>query len=80
MLPTEGWQIQYNLPEMSTDEFLADLAKDETLIELGLLSKVDVAMKFYSLTDPAAAVRKLQEVAQYNLMFPFTPPVTKPKF
>ena len=79
-LPTEGWQIQYNLPEMSTDEFLADLAKDETLIELGLLSKVDVAMKFYSLTDPAAAVRKLQEVAQYNLMFPFTPPVTKPKF
>jgi hypothetical protein len=59
---------------------LADLAKDETLIELGLLSKVDVAMKFYSLTDPAAAVRKLQEVAQYNLMFPFTPPTTKPKF
>ena len=79
-LPTEGWQIQYNLPEMSTDEFLADLAKDETLIELGLLSKVDVAMKFYSLTDPAAAIRKLQEVAQYNLMFPFTPPTTKPKF
>jgi hypothetical protein len=37
-------------------------------------------MKYYSLTDPAAAVRKLQEVAQYNLMFPFVSPSTKPKF
>ena len=80
LLPTEGWQINYNLPEMSTDEFLSDLSKDETLIEMGLLSKVDVAMKFYSLTDPAAAVRKLQEVAQFNTMFPFTPPATKAKF
>ena len=76
-LPTDGWQIQYNLLEMSTDEFLADLAKDETLIEMGLISKVDVAMKYYSLSDPAAAVRKLQEVAQFNTLFPFTPPVTK---
>lgn len=72
VLPVDGWQIQYNLPEMSTDEFLADLSKDEMLIDMGLQSLVDVAMKFYALTDPALAVKKLQEVAQYKLMFPYT--------
>jgi len=65
---------------MSTDEFLADLEKDTALVELGLQSLVDIAMKFYNLSDPALAVKKLQEVAQYKLMFPYNPPAPKAKF
>jgi hypothetical protein len=75
-LPVDGWKVEYSLPETSTDEFLADLKRDEALIELGLKSTVDLAMKLYNL-DEAAAIQKLQSVRQMNTLFPFTPPTVK---
>ena len=75
-LPVDGWKIEYSLPETSTDEFLADLKRDEALIELGLKSTVDLAMKLYNL-DETAAIQKLQSVRQMNTLFPFTPPTVK---
>jgi hypothetical protein len=72
----DGWKVEYSLPETSTDEFLADLKRDEALIELGLKSTVDLAMKLYNL-DEAAAIAKLQSVRQMNTLFPFTPPTVK---
>ena len=75
-LPADGWKIEYSLPETSTDEFLADLKRDEALIELGLKSTVDLAMKLYNL-DESAAIQKLQSVRQMNQLFPFTPPTVK---
>lgn len=75
-LPADGWKVEYSLPETSTDEFLADLKRDEALIELGLKSTVDLAMKLYNL-DESAAIQKLQSVRQMNQLFPFTPPTVK---
>lgn len=72
-LPVDGWHIDYALPETSTDEFLADLQKDEQLIQLGLKSTVDLCMKLYDLDEPAA-IDKLQKIRAANLMFPYTPP------
>jgi hypothetical protein len=70
-LPADGWKIEYSLPETSTDEFLADLKRDQTLIELGLKSTVDLCMKLYNL-DEAAAIVKLQTVADYQTLFPLS--------
>jgi hypothetical protein len=72
-LPVDGWRIDYALPETSTDEFLADLQKDEQLIQLGLKSTIDLCMKLYGL-DESQAIDKLQKIRQANLMFPYTPP------
>ena len=70
-LPVDGWKVEYSLPETSTDEFLADLKRDQTLIELGLKSTVDLCMKLYNL-DEGAAIVKLQTVADYQILFPLS--------
>jgi hypothetical protein len=70
-LPVDGWKVEYSLPETSTDEFLADLKRDQTLIELGLKSTVDLCMKLYNL-DESAAIQKLQTVADYQILFPLS--------
>ena len=71
-LPTAGWDVQYQLPEMSADEFLQDLEKDKELVKLGLMSAVQLVQKLYSLDTPEQAVSKMEEIRRHNLRFPIT--------
>lgn len=72
-LPVDGWRIDYELPEMSTDEFLADLSKDADLIDMGLKSLIDLAMKYYDVETPAEAMAKLDEVKRMSTLYPVDP-------
>jgi len=71
LLPTEGWRVDYQLPEMSTDEFLVDLGRDVQLVAMGLKSKVDLAAKLFD-CSPEEARQKLDDVARMNALYPMT--------
>lgn len=71
-LPVHGWHIDYQLPEMSADEFLADLEKDKELVALGLLSAVGLVRKMRGFDTDAEAIQYLKEVQQQNLLYPLT--------
>jgi len=71
LLPTEGWRVDYQLPEMSTDEFLVDLGRDVQLVAMGLRSKVDLAAKLFD-CSPEEARQKLDDVARMNALYPMT--------
>ena len=72
--PTEGWQIQYHLPEASVDEFIAELDRDERMVRLGFISKLDLMMKYRPELSREQAREALLDVARENMQFPLDGP------
>ena len=72
--PTEGWELTYHLPEASVDEFIAELDRDERMVRLGFISKVDLMQKYRPELSREQAREALLEVAQDNASFPLDGP------
>ena len=66
ILPTSGWSISYRLPAASVDEFIAELDRDKQLIELGLMSKVQLMMKYRPELSREQALGELRRIQLEN--------------
>ena len=72
--PTEGWELTYHLPEATVDEFIAELDRDERMVRLGFISKLDLMMKYRPELSRDGARAALLEVARDNADFPLDGP------
>lgn len=70
ILPTEGWEIAYHLPEETVEEFIAALDRDERLVKIGFLSKVDMMMRYRPELSREQAAAKLREIEIENKNYP----------
>jgi hypothetical protein len=69
-IPVVGWEIAYHLPDATVEEFITELDRDERMVRLGFMSKVDLMMKYRPELNREQAIIKLGEIIRDNMLYP----------